>query len=442
MRNCEVFMLAIIAIGTTRALAATTQPTSRPSEKLLSPYSPDPNHLWNRLHRALFLRTAPDGSEHIHTLDPLLYHGGKYLLQGEPYQRAIAMLEEFIAAPREQMFDDPRKRLCLQCDLWAAFDYVAWYPDEWVHFAKDEPAAVALRDRLAKAIARLALDDHKMDALPDNYALAVKSNQFASDCDPAHPEKPFLPANLLDPNGPWVRYHDTLDGSMAQQHDHAVDARAVHIVFMRLPGGRAATQDYLKHLNRDSIPQFPQGTMVAMVRRAEAIDRAGKVRVTPVTELVQMRVYRRIPTDPQANFHGDLGIQDVYEFTLNRPEFFAGEPGLLPVKSDAPGEAFARDSDPFIANASRNSSAETPIMETCTMCHQAPGVHSVLSLQRGLRADPKWNGPEMFRTYDWNVELSYTSKEKIKRYDWGLLQGLMEAARQPASHPATSNANR
>ena len=27
---------------------------------------------------------------------------------------------------------DPVKRFALQHDLWAAFDYAAWYPDDWV----------------------------------------------------------------------------------------------------------------------------------------------------------------------------------------------------------------------------------------------------------------------------------------------------------------------
>ena len=38
----------------------------------------------------------------------------------------------------------------------AAFDYVAWYADDWVYHTRDEPAAIALRTRLAKAIAWLA----------------------------------------------------------------------------------------------------------------------------------------------------------------------------------------------------------------------------------------------------------------------------------------------
>jgi hypothetical protein len=34
---------------------------------------------------------------------------------------------------------------------------------------------------------------------------------------------------------------------------------------------------------------------------------------------------------------------------------------------------------------------------------------------------------QLFRTYDWDVEIKYTIRAKVRRYDWGLLQGLLEA---------------
>src|SRR5207247_1802110 len=104
--------------------------------------------------------------------DPLLYEGGTFLLEGETHRRAVTLLDQFLAKPGDRPTDDPLKRLFLQRDLWAAFDYAARYPDEWVFQSKDEAAAVALRNRLAKAIGRLALVDREIAALPDNYALA------------------------------------------------------------------------------------------------------------------------------------------------------------------------------------------------------------------------------------------------------------------------------
>ena len=62
-------------------------------------------------------------------------------------------------------------------------------------------------------------------------------------------------------------------------------------------------------------------------------------------------------------------------------------------------------------------------LKSCIQCHQAPGIYSVMSMQRGLRR----LGTENFRTYAWDVEMSWTVKEKVKQYNWGLLQGKLEA---------------
>lgn len=394
-----------------------------------------PDHPWNRLHQALFVREAPNHGPVVHSTDPLLYRGGTYLLDGESHRRAVARLDQFLAGTDDKLIDDPLRRFFFQRDLWAAFDYAAWYPDDWVFKSKYEPAAVALRNRLAQVIGRLALGDREFAALPDTFALAVKSKQYPAAYDPGHPERPFLPADLLDANGPWVRFHDTTARPMAEQHFEGAGGRAVHVIFLRLPGGRAATEQYLKDLHpgepfladahRPSVKQFPPGTMVAMVRRALTVDRSAKVRVTPVTELVQIRVYRRIPGNPEANFHGDLGEQDVYEFVLDRPKLLAVQPGLRAVGPGDPAEPFfdrgeARDSFERIRAPLAPAG---PQLKTCIECHPAPGVYSVLSMQRGLRrADA-----DGFRTYDWDAEMSYTVGAKVKQFGWGLLQGKLEA---------------
>jgi hypothetical protein len=404
------------------------RPAAAPPDARLAPYAPDPDHLWNRLHRALFVRAAPDGSPRVHATDPLLYEGGTFLLEGEPHRRAVALLDEFLAGPGDRPVDDPLKRLFFQRDLWAAFDYAAWYPDDWVNHSRHEPAAVALRTRLARAVGRLALGGREIDALPDNYALAVKSKRYPADHDPDHPGRPFLPADLLDPAGPWVRFDETGAGPMTPRHFAGAGGRAAHVVFLRLPGGRAETERYLKALDRDTVKQFPPGTMVAMLRRALAVDRSAKVRVTPVTELVQVRVYRRIPKDPRANFHGDFGEQDVYEFVLDRGALFAGRHGLRSVGPEDPAEPFARDgaNDPFERAARPDAPRGEAQLKTCIQCHQAPGVHSVLSMERGLRE----GHAEVFRTYAWDVEMNSTVRAKVNKFNWGLLQGMLEARRE------------
>jgi hypothetical protein len=226
---------------------------------------------------------------------------------------------------------------------------------------------------------------------------------------------------------------------MARRHFKESGGRAVHVIFLRLPGERAATEQYLHGLCREeplpkdarrkyTVRQFPPGTMVAMVRRALAVDSSAKLRVTPITELVQIRVYRRIPDDQDANFHGDFGEQDVHEFVLDRERLFAGEHALRAVGPNDPEEPFERDGhDPGPTATRRGNRAETQL-KTCIQCHQAPGVLSVLSMERGLRANPP-GARENFRTYDWNAEMNTTLRSKIEQYNWGLLQGMLEARR-------------
>ena len=253
-------------------------------------YAADADHPWNKLHQPLFVRHTPDGSRHIHSTDPLLYRGGTFLLEGESHRKALAVLDQFLTVSGDRPVNDPLKRLYLQRDLWAAFDYSAWYPDDWVFQSKYEPAAIALRTRLAKAVGKLALGERELTGLPDNYGMALKSKQYSTTYDPKHPERPFLPSDLFDPTGQWVRFHEQTALPMAQKHFDGAGGRAAHVIFLRLPDGRAATEQYLKELcseepflkeaHRPSVKQFPTGTMVAMVRRALAVDTSAKVRVT------------------------------------------------------------------------------------------------------------------------------------------------------------------
>src|SRR6266487_4312492 len=50
-------------------------------------YDSDPDHIWNRLYRALYQRVARNGKEYGYDeLDPILWSTSRYLLTGQSYQ--------------------------------------------------------------------------------------------------------------------------------------------------------------------------------------------------------------------------------------------------------------------------------------------------------------------------------------------------------------------
>src|SRR5947207_9428521 len=176
--------LALVALGLWRAgldgstgAAAPPAPPAVPVK--VTVYDPDPQHLWNRLHRALWVRPGPDGKEYGHDrLDPLLWsETRRHLLEGKSHEQAIAVLDEFLAERGEKLVKDPLKRAILQRDLWAVFDWAA-EPSantQEAHLQRAPPPRRALQARLARSIQRLALTADEINGLADNYALAVAS---------------------------------------------------------------------------------------------------------------------------------------------------------------------------------------------------------------------------------------------------------------------------
>src|SRR3954451_16665739 len=77
-------------------------------------YHPDPGHLWNRLHEALFVRVGPDGRAYGRDrLEPLLWYASKHLLEDRPRDRLLALLDEFLTGHGERLINDPLKRAVL-----------------------------------------------------------------------------------------------------------------------------------------------------------------------------------------------------------------------------------------------------------------------------------------------------------------------------------------
>jgi hypothetical protein len=406
-------------------------------------YDPQPNHIWNRLYRAFCVRAAWDGREYGYdALDPLLWYETKYLLSGPSHQQAINGLDEFLSTKAERFIVDPLHRAMLQRDLWAVFDWSterSYDPSAY----KLAPARRNLQIKLAQVIRRLALSEEQIQALPNTYADAIAAKAFAPQYDSNRPETPFLPPDLFQPDGPWVALSAHGGGPVAIGHVVGFSGRSAFLVFMRLPGGREATLGYLKKLSdfpqpwipnprhptgvlpNPELPQFPVGTQLALVRQIILIDHQGHLTPTRLTESVQIRVHRTIPTAiPEAlNLDSNEARTslDVFEFKLSRARLFAGiAGGLGPVAQDEKEFPLFRSHgyDPFEL-APEHGPIERhlgSVLMSCAHCHFRPGIHSVLSRERHaliVSWDPKY---EADGAIGW----------KHGQYNWGLLEGLWE----------------
>lgn len=403
------------------------EPVAQPAGSL---YDADPEHIWNRADRSLRVRTTADGRSHGgDALDPLLWPSTRHLLTAPSHEWTLAVLDGFLSTDAERLVTDPVKRAVFQRDLWAIFDWAV--SNSGTH----SDARRALAARLARMIRRVALTPEQIAQLPDSYAAAVAARRYPAAHDPAQRDRPFLPVRLVDPEGPWIPIHGTI--ALGQHSDEM--SRSSFGVFLTVPGGRAATSDYLKRLweapepfvidpvgsfggqtmtaINPSLHAVPFGTQVALVRRMLLIDTTGLIRPSGLVESVQIRVFRKPePCRVAACGHND---QDFFEFVLSRPGLVSNPAlGLRAVQTaDEEFLTFSsHDIDPF----------ERPpvlplrpgrVLERCVACHNAPGLASIMTARRLFKpttfADAGGPGGDGMPDF-W----------KTRRADWGWLQAL------------------
>jgi hypothetical protein len=121
-----------------------------------------------------------------------------------------------------------------------------------------------------------------------------------------------------------VEISDDHGQSVAPVHVQSLQGRSIFRIFIRLPGERKDTLAYMQKVNLHTTPwtlepatiatthlgnevrwdplrldkktpQFPEGTMIALVRQMILIDDKLKLRSSRITQSVQLRVFRSIP---------------------------------------------------------------------------------------------------------------------------------------------------
>lgn len=400
-------------------------------------YAPDPQHLWNRLHSALIIR-APEADAAINDLlDPPFWADTKHLLAGETNRRAIALLDEFVKGQPFPEAMSAWQRAVMQRDLLGVFHWLAERErsqrGEWTASQRE------LSTALAHAIRHVALTEEEIRKLPDNYAAAVAAPDTITAFDAAHPG-PFLPKDLLADNGPWIALQPNGDDGMAATvHFEFFHGRSAFEVRMRHPDGRAPGEAYLKQLAQmpkpfvqekpeqlfrllphsdpalgpwpnPETPQFPPGTMWALVRRAILADTMGAPVVSSLVESVQIRVYR------------DLAARDfdqaqtAFEWET-RHALLLGQGGFHVTKPE--DQQFGHFPDIYEPRPEKRSN-----QLSCYQCHSAAGIHSVNS--RARLFEDQLSRPPEFHAVDRARVDGLTSVRARVLPNWVLLQWLWE----------------
>jgi len=385
--------------------------------------------LFERVRTALFARQGPDGVVYgAERLDPLLWVQSTHLLEGPSHERALLVLDELAAADLDALGASALDRALLQRDLAGV---LTWAAGKGARHAGGPPLAT----RLARSMRDLALAPEEIAVLPDNLAQAAASGAFAAEPDLAG-GAPFVPADLLDDEGPWVLVQGGIEGPPAPQHAFAFpfSAFSVHLF---VPGGREAGLAYLDAVRGTlylapepdgrwpALPRFPRLTRWALVRRMIVLDRELAPVVTPLVESLQIRTYLAGPPAPDEPPPQADPNQLLQELVLDRRALRAGEAGGLRAHGpDFPFVQFASHGiDPF----DRPDELRAPSLaatDTCIFCHADPGVASVRSLV-GRLGQPRVLTPRPSSLVDTDQR---TLQDLRSRFVYGYLRGATESA--------------
>jgi hypothetical protein len=238
----------------------------------------------------------------------------------------------------------------------------------------------------------------------------------------------------------------------------ALSGRSAFLVFIRCPGKRDETLAYLEKLNlhptpwelkpamigvnssdksRDrweplhldpKTPQFPAGTMVALVRQMIVLDDKLEPTPTRLTQGVQFRVYKDVPFEPGAmrSADGVAKVQAFYELAMRRADLLAGRAGgLHQVGKDEEEYQMITFGRPM--RETREGRLRGPVvMGTCANCHSRSGIFSVNTYTDFF--GPKATNPQLppIRRDELDRQRDAAVQWKRKQMDWGMLRGIVE----------------
>lgn len=320
------------------------------SDRPLPLYDKNPDHLWNRLFAALYIRPGEDPSpgrpRRIEGgdayLDPLLWPETLHFSESEVLDRVDRLLDEFLTKQGAERNEDPFARALLQHDLWAVHDRLANQNLIWSRSRDSKIRELAQRRetmfrKLAQAIKALALSKAEIAALPENYAAALQSGHFAVE-HRFDPQSDYLPADL--PTGPsssttgaWMEI--TYPDHVPPYHTHDFGGRSYFRIFYRFPEGRKAVVDYLEYVAEEGVDKqhpdasrravlkskelrhIPAGTQLALLRQMVVLDKDLNPVPTSVVQELRMRIFKNVEGKAAPETTSGEGV-NIHAYELKR----------------------------------------------------------------------------------------------------------------------------
>ncbi|MGI9239858.1 MAG: hypothetical protein ACR2RV_03605, partial [Verrucomicrobiales bacterium] len=329
---------------------------------------------YDTIYDVITTRHGSDGTAYAKDeSSPTIYSTSEFPFGDKTYDKFTAALDAFAALPQERIeaYSDVQRAL-LQLHLWKVFDAS--------HGKRSHPhRRAALQPKIASLMQRLALTRAEIMKIPSTRVATLESGGFAQCHDAKDPFLPFLPADLYSDESSWICLGDDEDPIPA--HIHTVEARwrTLFLTFMRLPGGRTTTLQFLKDLEKRTggrSESFPVGTQFALIEQAFLISDKGEQVLSPLIVSIALRAY--LDVDRKFRKAGPP-TQSVAEFVMQPRQLINGTAVMRALNLRdhryETGEGFfpPGHEDPFESGRMLRHTR----LNTCMGCHSGRGIDSI-----------------------------------------------------------------
>ena len=278
----------------------------------------EPADPYDVLTDVLMTRIGRDGKSYARDeTSPAIFAWSEFPFDDRTFKKFDAAMDAFGELPQEKVeaFSNIQRAL-LQRHLWEVFDTTFnwdWWKGDWYwggrkYFPKTHmDRRKASQPKIASLIRRLALTKEQIRSLPDTLAATRKSGGFATAHNPEDRFQPFLPADLYSPKeSSFICLGEDQHPVPASTHTGKLRGRSMFLQFMRLPGGRTETLEYLDR-SKTKPEQFPVGTQFALIEQPFLISNEGELVLSPMIVSVQLRAY--LDVEQRFNFSKGMVTQ-------------------------------------------------------------------------------------------------------------------------------------